>query len=290
MKKYYVEVGSTVTKVDSYDGHKITREKEATIFFKKNYAFENKLKQEDIDKLIEVVLSLNSKHIKVYGTSIFRKLTDEQKEEFLNYFKEKTGLDFDVVSADDEGFLTVKGAIKNVKGNTCVFIGGGGSTEIALCHDSEIINIYKTDMGVMDGLKEFSDLALDYAQTSLDKVVEYAQNNLCMPSEKVDTIILAGGGHEKFARESGIRYQDNTLFSDTDAPIMMGIKEREEDTGKYYTKTSLDAIKAKSSDPAWWDATRVMAAFVLALARHTHAKYIVPTDIAMVHGMILEDK
>lgn len=289
MKKYFIEVGSTVTKIDSFDGKKITREKEVTILFKKNYVLENKLKKEDIDRLIETVLSLNSKNIKIYGTSIFRKITDEQKGEFLNYFKDKTGLDFEIVSADDEGILTVKGAIKNVKGKACVFIGGGGSTEIAVCNDGKIINIYKTDFGVIDGLKEFPDLADDYAQSSLESVIEYVKDNLSMPHEKIDIIILAGGGHEKFARMSGIRYQNNTLFSDADATIMMGLKEREIDTRNYYTKTSLEAIKAKDLDPSWWDATRVMAAFVLTLAYNLESKYIVPTNIAMVHGMILRD-
>lgn len=288
MKKYFIEVGSTVTKVDSYDGKIITREKDVTIFFKKNYALENKLKKEDIDQLIELVLSLDTKDCKVYGTSIFRNLNEEQREEFLDYFKEKTGLDFEIVSADDEGLLTVKGAIKNAKGKSCVFIGGGGSTEIALCNDNQVIDIYKTNMGVMDGLKEFPDLAFDKAESSLDSVVSYIKDRLNMPSEKVDTIILAGGGHERFARKSGIRYTDNTLFEDNDAPIMMDIKERIEDTYKYYEEISLDAIKAKSQDPAWWDATRVMAAYVLALAYNVEAEHIVPTDIAMVHGMVLK--
>ena len=48
----------------------------------------------------------------------------------------------------------------------------------------------------------------------------------------------------------------------------------------------LDEIRTKSNDPDWWYATRAMCAFVLVVAEEIGAKYIVPTDIAMVYGIL----
>ena len=45
-------------------------------------------------------------------------------------------------------------------------------------------------------------------------------------------------------------------------------------------------IKRRVKDPDWWYATRAMSAFVLVVAEAIDAKYIIPTDIAMVYGIL----
>ena len=67
---------------------------------------------------------------------------------------------------------------------------------------------------------------------------------------------------------------------------MMDIETRKSETERYYKSISLDEIRAKSNDPDWWYATRAMCAFVLVVAEEIGAKYIVPTDIAMVYGIL----
>ena len=104
--------------------------------------------------------------------------------------------------------------------------------------------------------------------------------------EKADILILAGGGHEKFARYSGIKYEENTVYKDSAAPIMMDIETREKETERYYKSISLNEIKRRVKDPDWWYATRAMSAFVLVVAEAIDAKYIIPTDIAMVYGIL----
>lgn len=103
-------------------------------------------------------------------------------------------------------------------------------------------------------------------------------------------MVLAGGGHEKFARESGIRYVGNNLYTAEKQTIMMDITSRKEDTLKYYKEISLDNIREleakKNKDPNWWHATRSMCAFVLEIAEKMGVEYIIPTDITMVYGII----
>lgn len=289
MDKIIIEVGSTVTKVDKFDGNTMERIDEFTIFFKKNYADNNNhILESDLDALINCINKTKESYEDLYvcGTSIFRSLDTEERDEVLSKIKKKTGCDFHIISQEEESRLTVEGTTRNIS-DACVFIGGGGSTEISIYHD-EIKESANTSIGVMDVLRKYPDLSNDLATTSLEEVMNYIKENLQVPRESCDTLILAGGGHAKFAKLSGVNYVDNTLYEDINAPIMMDINTRIADTKRYYTEISLDAIRSKSDDPAWWDATRAMCAFVLVVADAVNAKYIVPTDIGMSFGIVKE--
>ena len=258
MAKIIVEVGSTCTKIDKYDVNGIKRIKEKTIQFKKHYNEEGKLSDIDVKELIDCINEIKCMFEDIYicGTSIFRNLNVEEKESFLSRFKKETEFDFNIISQEKENELTVFGATRLVKDKVCVFIGGGGSTEIA---------IY---------------------DTKLEDVKNFIKERLNLPKEKADILILAGGGHEKFARLSGIKYEENTLYDDKTSPIMMDIKTRKKETERYFKEISLDEIRKKVDDPNWWYATRAMCAFALVVAEEIGAKYIIPTDISMVYGII----
>lgn len=287
MEKIIIEIGSTNTKIDLYNGKEIKHLETVTIEFKKNYKKENRLLKEDVEKLIELVLNYKHmyKNIYVCGTSIFRNLNENQKKEFLELFKTETGYDFNIISQEKENELTVFGAVRKTNKKVAVLIGGGGSTEIAI-YDNEIKEMVNSSFGVVDILNEFSDLAEDIPTSKLTDVRKFVKDRLNLPKENADILILAGGGHKLFALESGIHYEKNSLYEDNDEPIMMKIDDRKKDTLRYYEKMSLDEIRARVENPKWWDGTRAMCAIVLELAEAIGAKYIIPTDISMVYGII----
>ena len=287
MDKIIVEVGSTCIKVDKFDGNNIEKLNGKTIQFKKRYNEDKKIRESDIQELIKSINDLKaiSKDIYVCGTSIFRSLKETEKNEFLNRFKTETGYNFNIISQEKENELTVFGTTRFVKDKVCVFIGGGGYTEISI-YDNGIKENINTKIGVIDIMQKFPDLAEDIAKTNLDTVKACIKEKLNLPKEKADILILAGGGYEKFARYSGIKYETNTLYNDVASPIMMDIETRKKETERYYKAISLNEIRNKVNDPDWWYATRAMSAFVLAVAEEIGAKYIVPTDIAMVYGLL----
>lgn len=286
MDKIIVEVGSTCTKVDRFNGKTIEKLEGKTIQLKKHYNEDKKLRESDILELIKSIKELKtiSQDIYVCGTSIFRSLNDIEKNEFLERFKKETGYNFNIISQEKENELTVFGTTRFVNDKVCVFIGGGGSTEIAI-YDKEIKESINTKIGVIDVMQKFPDLAENFATTNLETVKAFIKERLNLPKEKADILILAGGGHEKFARYSGIKYEENTLYNDEASPIMMDIETRKSETERYYKSISLDEIRSRVKDPDWWYATRAMSAFVLVVAEAIEAKYIVPTDIAMVYGI-----
>lgn len=287
MDKIIVEVGSTCTKVDKFNGKTIEKLEGKTIQFKKHYNEDKKLRESDINELINSIKELKSisEDIYVCGTSIFRSLNDLEKISFLERFKNETGYNFNIISQEKENELTVFGTTRFVNNKVCVFIGGGGSTEIAI-YDKGIKESVNTQIGVIDVMQKFPDLAEDIATTNLETVKTFIKERLNLPKEKADILILAGGGHEKFARFSGIKYEENTLYNDEASPIMMDIETRKSETERYYKEISLDEIRSRVNDPDWWYATRAMSAFALVVAEAIGAKYIVPTDIAMVYGIL----
>ena len=70
----------------------------------------------------------------------------------------------------------------------------------------------------------------------------------------------------------------------------MDIELRKKESERYFKEISLDEIRNRVDDPDWWYATRAMCAFVLVVAEAIGAKYIIPTDIAMVYGIIERNK
>ena len=228
MEKLIIEVGSTCTKVDLFDGQEINRIKTETIEFKRNYKKENKLDKDDVEKLISLVKELKGQYQNIYvcGTSIFRSLSDEQRNEFLNLFLNNTGIKFDIISPEKENELTVEGAARNVNKKVAVFVGGGGSTEISI-YDNGIKEMVNTPIGVIDIMNKYPDLGDNYATTSIDEVKKAVREKLNLPKQKADTLILAGGGHLHFALNAGISYEKNTLYEDKMQPAMMDIETRE---------------------------------------------------------------
>ena len=176
MNKIVVEVGSTCTKVDKFDGINVEKLNGKTIHFKKHYNEDKKLRESDIVELINSIKELKniSQDIYVCGTSIFRTLDENEKNDFLNRFKKETGYEFDIISQKMENELTVFGTTRYVKDKVCVFIGGGGSTEITI-YDNGIKESVNTKIGVIDVMQKFPDLAENFATTNLETVNKFTK-------------------------------------------------------------------------------------------------------------------
>lgn len=124
--------------------------------------------------LINKIKELKKKYLDIYvcGTSIFRVMPDEQRKEFLSHFKAETNIDFIVITPEKENEYTVLGATKNTKGRVAVYVGGGGSTEIAI-YDEKIKEMVNTPIGGFDILHRFPDLIDDLVTKSLEEVKAY---------------------------------------------------------------------------------------------------------------------
>jgi hypothetical protein len=290
-----VEIGSTNTKGYIYKDNKINELGFKNIEFKKNYKKNNEIVQEDIESLYEYINKIKEieSRVFVFGTSIFRQISETELKKFKTDIEKTLNVSFEVVTADEENEYTVYGAIKDIglDENIAVMIGGGGSTELAICRNGKIIEKANTSMGVVDINEVFPDLVSDISTVKIEDVEKFIESKFNKPKLKADILILAGGAHILRCEKVKYPIYNNNLYKDEDCPYLMNINEMMNYDYEFIHNISLNDLRKFTPDnPKWWDGTRAMCIFVTVISKTINAKYIIPTNISMVYGIIQKIK
>lgn len=290
MRVGIIEAGSTNSKCYIVEPDKISEIFFRNINFKSNYKKNGHILDADLKSLVSLISSMpnNLDSIHIYGTSVFRELPSEIVEMLKVYFMKEANAYFHVVTQVLENELTVLGAISSIDyfSNIGVMIGGGGSTEISICNNHKIIEQANSNFGVLDVLKEFPQITNDITDVSVESVKKFILQNLSMPINKADILILTGGGF--LIRYVNAQYpiRNNTLYNCDEQPYMISKRDNIEYDEKYYHNISYDSLRKYTPDnPNWWDGTRAMCGFVNAVSEILDVTYIIPTDLTMVQGI-----
>ena len=287
-----LEVGSTNTKAFIYKDGELHDYGIKYIPFKDNYKKDGRVSEIDLDKLKNLILDLKLEvdEIYAYGTSIFRNINNDERTNIIKMFQDEMNVSFRVVSADEENKYTVEGVIANIdyKGRMAVIIGGGGSSEVAIIDEGRVVDTLNLSFGAMDITNEFPELKEDVVTTSFDKIFAYTNGLIPKFQDNVEVTVLAGGDYIYFYEKVGFPMNENIIYSDVNQPYMLDIETSE----KYDYATlniSLDKIKAENPELAgWWDGARGMRFCINVLAKRLNTKYIVPTRINMLLGLMTE--
>ena len=291
MRYIIMEVGSTNTKSSLYDNGKIKDLGFCTIEFKNNYKQNNKIIDSDKEKLYTYIDNIREidETIYVYGTSIFRNLKDSEKQKWLKEFKLKTGLEFNIVSSEKENEYTVYGACNiDYNGKIAVMIGGGGSTELAIVLNKKIIETINYDFGAMDITDKYPDLRMDKAITPFDKMLEETLQGMKKPNNKADLLILAGGDYIMFYETLKYPVSKNKLYRNKLQPYILDIKSMDKLDQDFLYEQSLEKIINDNGNDGWWRGARGMRICVKSITKLLDTKYIIPTRINMLYGIIEE--
>lgn len=283
-----VEIGSTNTKAYLYEDEKVENLSFKTIEFKNHYKKENKISDDDKKLLFEFIDNIKEEKIFVFGTSIFRNLTDIQKEEWKKEFKDKTNLDFHIVTSDEENELTVYGAVANInyQGKIAVMIGGGGSTELSIVHNGKIIEKANSSFGAMDTTDMFPDLRTDYATSDYEIMVNKTKELVNKPNNKADLLILAGGNYIYYYEELNYPVVKNKFYDSDLQPYCLDVETMDKLDRNFFYEISLEDVCKRTNNDAWWRGARGMRLCVKALVDILEVKYIIPTRITMVYGIV----
>lgn len=295
MKKFaIIEIGSTNTKGYLYVDEKVHDCGFCTIEFKNNYKKIGKILNEDKEKLYSFIEKMKEidETIYVYGTSIFRNLKEDEKEIWLKEFKAKTGIDFNIVTSDMENEYTVHGAVNNIdyNGKIAVMIGGGGSTELAIVENKKIIEKSNSDFGAMDTTDMFPDLRTDKATTDYDFMVDKTKELVNAPKNKADLLILAGGDYIMFYEELKYPVEKNKFYESPLQPYCLDVITMDKLDRNFFYNISLEEIITRTKNDGWWRGARGMRLCVKALVDILEVKYIIPTRISMIYGIVDELK
>lgn len=289
MEKFVIiEIGSTTSKAYLYENNEVIDLERRTIELKNHYKLENKIKEDDKIELYNFVNSNKKENTYVFGTSIFRNLNDNQKEEWFKEFKENTGLDFTIVTPDMENEFTVYGAIANIdyKGKIAIMIGGGGSTELSIVENGKIIEKANSSFGAMDTTDMFPELRTDKAKTDYDYMVEETKKLVNIPKNKADILILAGGDYIYYYEELNYPVESNKFYENPLQPYCLDIETMDKLDRNFFYEISLDEVCNRTNNDGWWRGARGMRLCVKSLVDILEVKYIIPTRISMVYGLV----
>lgn len=283
-----IEIGSNNTKTHIYQDNNVIWEDTSTIEFKKNYKVNNCIDGKDLDKLYKVIDKAleYTNNIYVFGCSIFRNITREELEEINEILETRYSIRIRVVSQEDEAMLTAYGCYSDIdyEGNICIFIGGGGSTELIFVNNKEIIGHKYFDFGVVDITGKFSSLKDDYNTSTFDEVYSYIESLIGYIDCKCDLLILAGGDHLYWYNNAEYKLSDNKLYENTNQRYMI-TRDMSDEYDKNALETSLDRIRNNSDNPLWFDGSRAMKVTTNVISHKIDAKYIIPTKINMENGL-----
>lgn len=289
MKRFaIIEIGSNNTKTHVYENDSVIYDSNVTIEFKKNYKLENKIKEEDFNKLVDVIKDTlkYTSELHVYGCSIFRNLSEEELSSINSKLDELFGINIEVVSQEDEANYTALGCYNDIdyNDNICIFIGGGGSIELIFVNKGEVVNKKYYDFGVVDITNTFESLKDDVPSVTFDEVYNYIDSKIGDIDFKADVLILAGGDHLYWYNNARYELIENSLYKSISQPLML-TKEMSDSYDHDALVTSLDRIRNNSDNPLWFDGSRAMKVITNLISHKVDAKYIIPTRINMEDGI-----
>lgn len=283
-----IEIGSNNTKTHIYESESLIYENSTTIELKKNYLKENKIYENDLEKLFDLIEEAKkyTENIHVYGCSIFRNIKKEELDEINSKLKDKFNVEIEVVSQEDEADFTALGCYSNLDydGNICVFIGGGGSTELIFVNNGKIIDKKYYDFGVVDITNKFTSLKSDVPDCTFDEVYNYVNTLIGNIDIKADILILSGGDHLYWYNNARYELKENTIYKNENQRYMITTNVSDK-YDRDALVTSLDRVRQNSDNPKWFDGSRAMKVTTNLISHKVEAKYIIPTKINMEDGL-----
>lgn len=283
-----IEIGSNNTKTHIYENDILIYDNNKTIEFKKNYLDENKINETDLNKLFNIIEKAKeyTENIHIFGCSIFRTISENELNEINLLLRNKYNIEIEVVSQEDEAYFTALGCYSNINydGNICVFIGGGGSTELIFVNNKKIIDKKYYNFGVVDITKKFNSLKDDVPKCTFDEVYNYINYLVGDLNIKSNILILAGGDHLYWYNNAGYELMNNTLYKCENQKYMI-TSNMSDKYDRNALVTSLDRIRNNSDNPIWFDGSRAMKVITNLISHKIDAKYIIPTKINMEDGL-----
>ena len=140
--------------------------------------------------------------------------------------------------------------------------------------------------GAMDVSDQYPDLRTDKAATPMAKMLAETKDKMEIPKSKADILILAGGDYIMFYETLNYPVFKNELYDDDKQPYMLDTKTMRALDDNFMYELSLEKIIEENGSDGWWRGARGMRICVQALCDLLDTKYIIPTRINMLYGII----
>lgn len=298
MRSYYIDLGSSTIKVYCY-GHDLELVEEHSIYFKNDFDAEKGISKNNLKELCDYFEEIKNRYdLKYYNTNIFvtgifRNLTQERKQDLIKLFNEKFDLHFNIISHGIENYYLTK-AMENDYNNKKVLIinMGGKTTELVTFVGDKITDTKNLTIGVADLLNNFDKVNDKYSGDTvedMEKFVAQRLSNIKLDND-YDCAIFTGG-EERFELLTGFNLVNNTLFDDNIHKYMLSLEDYIKGTKKVFYNISLEELyELMPGNPKWMDGARSGAIIPLVLFKMANVRWIIPSDLNLINGVINDSK
>ncbi len=298
MRDYYIDLGSSTIKVYFYE-NELKLLEEHSIYFKNEFDPIKGISEKNLEELFNYFKSIKTKYelkyynTHIFATGIFRNLSPEKKQELVQLFNDYFDLHFQIISHGIENYYLAK-AMENDYNNKKVLIinMGGKTTELVAFLDSKILDTKNLNIGVADLLNNFDKVNKKYSENTIEEMEKFVKSEL--KNLKLDNdydCAIFTGGEERFERLTGFHLVDNQLFKDGIHKYMLSLEDYIEGTKKVFYDISMDELyKLMPSNPKWMDGARSGAIIPLVLFKLAGVKWIIPSDLNLINGVINDSK
>lgn len=298
MKEYYIDLGSSTIKVYEYE-EKLKLIEEHSIYFKNDFDSMKGISKTNLEELCSYFETLTKKYnfkyenTHIYVTGIFRNLCYQKKQEMVKLFNDKFDLYFNIISHGIENYYLGKAMANDYNNKKVLIINmGGKTTELVTFEGDKITDTKNLVIGVADLLNNFSKVNEPKSGNTIEEMDKFVE-------EKIADLELANdydcaiftGGEERFELLTDFNLVENTLFDDGIHKYMLSLEDYISGTEKvFYDFTLEDLYKLMPENPKWMDGARAGAIIPLTLFKKANIKWIIPSDLNLINGVINDSK
>ncbi len=294
MKNYYIDLGSSTIKVYCFESE-LKLIEEHSIYFKNDFDTKKGISENNLKELCDYFKKIKSKYdLKYYNTNIFvtgifRNLIQERKQDLVKLFNDKFDLNFNIISHGIENYYLAK-AMENDYNNKKVLIinMGGKTTELVTFVGTKITDTKNLNLGVADLLNNFDKVNESFSGNTIEEMEKFVFERLSdIKLDKDYDCAIFTGGEERFELLTGFNLVNNTLFNDNIHKYMLSLEDYIKGTEKVFNEISLEELyKLMPSNPKWMDGARSGAIIPLVLFKLANVKWIIPSDLNLINGVI----
>lgn len=294
MKEYYIDLGSSTIKVYEYR-NEFKLIEEYSIYFKNDFDSKKGISSNNLDELCDFFENLKNKYnlkyenTHIFVTGIFRNLCYQKRTEMVKLFNDRFDLFFNIISHGIENYYLAKAMENDYNDKKVLIINmGGKTTELVTFEGSKITDTKNLNIGVADLLNNFNKVNEQVSKNTIeemDKFVEEKLSDIKLDND-YDCCIFTGG-EERFELLTGFNLVENTLFNDGVHKYMLSLEDYISGTEKVFYEITLDELyKLMPNNPKWMDGARSGAIIPLTLFKKANVKWIIPSDLNLINGVI----
>lgn len=295
--KYYIDLGSNTIKTYQSEKEVPTLIEKQSICFKEYFIEEEGVSRKNYRLLmlhmkeLASKYGLNQQNCKIYATGIWRKISREQYEMLRADFRE-LGLIFHVISQEEENFYFEK-AMQGIYDSKKVLMVnmGGKATELIVYNKGNVVTKKNLQIGITEMLNNFPTINEEKNNLKIEEVLNYALEIL--KKEEIDFGCDCGiftGGELRFQKLVKYNLQPNAIFHDGVHEYMISYEDFEKRNKELLERTSLPELYLlMPSNKKWVDGAKVSAILAQAIFKKANIKYIIPSDLNIINGILKEE-